>query len=1259
MRDLFARLLARPLGPRPPFARPSASAFALLAVLFGALSLSACGRSGLRTIGQDSPWPDGGAGVGGNGTGGNGTGGNGVGGNGTGGFGTGGFGTGGFGTGGVGPIGGTGGNPARRPTGLGISPALLTLASGGTGRFTATQFFNDGSTADVTATASWTSGDPLTAAVVAGQVTGLRPGKTPIVVSSNGFQAMSTVIVNGTVTLVSLGLSPPIVTLPINGAAQITATAAWSDGTTSDVTASAMWSSDSSAVSVMGGRVVAQTAGSADVLAAFGGVAAKAVVVVTAATVTSVNVLPGYVQTGVGTLATFTADALLSDGTHADVTSVATWACDDPMVASIVAGVAKTTAQGGCVVSAAFGGQTGFAKLLVTGATLSSLQIDPVDPTVGIGGSFSFHVTGIFSDSTRSDLTAQAMFISSSPGVVSVGPMGNATAKMAGTATITASTNGRTVSSTVTVTPASLKSLTITPAMSTLGPGASEALRASGMFSDGTTLDVTGTVTWAVVDTGGFVSVSNAAATAGVATALKVGTSTVTATLSGVVAKATIVVSPATLLSIEVTPVMSVLPVGLTEPLMANGRFSDGSTRDVTGEVTWSSGDPKTVTVSNGPMPPAGVVTGVAAGAVKIFATEGNVQGIAVVSVAAATLSTIEISPVDATTTAGLRSSYTATGTFSDGSKLDVTSQVTWTTDDASVATISNAAGAQGQLTARAAGMTNVTATLGLVSSQTTITVTDAMPMSLSIAPIATSTPLGTAVQYTATVIFSNGTQRNVTAMAMWSSSNPMAASISRTGRATPTGPGTTTITASYMTLSASTTLRVTDAVPTSVEVTPVAPSMNVGNMAGFQATAILSDGTTRNVTQQATWASDMPMVAGVTTTRMRGQVTAVGVGSATITATYMGLSGSTTVTVTDAVVVSISVTPGAVTMPVGTRRAFTATAIRSDGTSFAVTGQSTWVSDTPDAAQVATAGGARGQVTAIGAGTATITATYMGFQGTSTVTVTAAMLSQVQVTPFTETVSIGEAVQYTATAIFSDGTSLAVTGTATWQSNDQSVARVSNAGGSRGLATTIDKGTATISATYMGVVGSTTLTVTDAAIVQIQVTPFQPTVPVGYDVRMTATAIYSDGTNSNITALATWTSSTPGAAVVNDAGVDKGLVTTVGTGGTTIKVQYAGVTGSTDVKVTSAQLTSIQISPTDATLSVGGTQPFTATGSFDDGTQVDVTTLVTWTSMDTGVADVSNADGTRGQATAFATGMTTIQAQRGAVTGAATLTVK
>jgi hypothetical protein len=281
-----------------------------------------------------------------------------------------------------------------------------------------------------------------------------------------------------------------------------------------------------------------------------------------------------------------------------------------------------------------------------------------------------------------------------------------------------------------------------------------------------------------------------------------------------------------------------------------------------------------------------------------------------------------------------------------------------------------------------------------------------------------------------------------------------------------------------------------------------------------------------------------------------------------------------------------------------------------------------------------------------------------MGVTGRVGVTVSPATLTLVQVTPFNPTISLNMSLQFVATAIYSDGTNIAVTGMATWQSSDLGVAGISNAGGSRGLATSLGKGETTISATFMNVTGMTTLSVTDATVTQIQVTPFAPTIPVGFERRLTATAVYSDGTNRDITSLATWTSGDAKTASVSDALATKGLVDTVTPGTATITAQYAGAAGMTDVTVSGAVLKSLAITPTGPTVVVGAIQAFVATGIFDDGSTLEVTPLVTWTSSDLGVGDVSNADGSRGQATAFDVGTTTIQAQRGAVTATTTLSV-
>jgi uncharacterized protein YjdB len=1060
----------------------------------------------------------------------------------------------------------------------------------------------------------------------------------------------------------SISIDPSVATLVRGSSRTLVVTATYSDGTTRDVTAMATFNSSNLAfVTVNGATVTAVAVGTATIRANVGTLAATATITVSMATVTAIAVLPGTATSAAGTTVPFTADATLSDGTHQDVTSSAAWSTSAATVATVSnAGVASALTPGQATITATFMNVVGSARLTVTMGTLTALQVSPVDPTVGVMTTINFTATGIYSDGTRADLTGMVTWSTSAPAVVSISATGRALTRTRGTSTITAAFGGLTGTSTVTVTPAALVSIAVTPLTSTILVRGTAALRAVGTYSDGSTVDLTSSVVWSSAPAT-VASVSNAAGTAGTVTALAVGTATITATSGTIAGQAMVTVSPAQLVTILVSPNAASIPVGATVALMAQGFFNDGTSRDVTTQVAWSSALTAVATVSNA-AGSNGVVTAVSVGPATITATLNNVVGTATVTVVAATLQSITVTPANAMTTVLLRSNYTATGMYSNGTTVNLTAQVTWATGNAAIAAISNTVGAEGQLLARANGMTTVSATLGTVTGTTNVTVIGRVAVSLSIAPILATTRVGTNIRFIATEIFSDGTQLNVSAQSAWTSSAPAVATINTTnnrGLATPVAVGVTTITATFMGFTATTTLTVTQPVITSITVTPIAPVVPIATVVQFTATAIFSDGTTQNVTGAATWTSSAPGVLAVTTVGgARGRGTGVSAGMATVTATFMGIAGSTTVIVTNAVLTQISVSPAGLTLAVGARRQFTAQAIFSDGTSRDVTAAATWTSDQPAVAGVSVVAATRGLVTAVGAGTANIQAAFGGLTGSVLLTVSPAMLVSIQVTPFNTTLPIGTAMPYQATGLLSDGTSTDLTALASWQSSDPTVAAVSNAAATRGLVTALAGGSVQISATSGGITGSTTLTVNTARVTTIQVTPFNPRLPIGFSQQLTATALLNDGTTRDITTVATWTSASPAMATVSGAPGSQGLVTAQAAGTATISAQFSGVTGSTTVTVSTASLTSMVIAPANPSAAAGATVAFTATGTFSDASTLDVTAFVTWTSSDTTVADVSNAAGSRGQATAFAAGATTIQAQRGTVVASTNLTV-
>ena len=361
---------------------------------------------------------------------------------------------------------------------------------------------------------------------------------------------------------------------------------------------------------------------------------------------------------------------------------------------------------------------------------------------------------------------------------------------------------------------------------------------------------------------------------------------------------------------------------------------------------------------------------------------------------------------------------------------------------------------------------------------------------------------------------------------------------------------------------------------------------------------------------------------------------------------------------VTEAQLLDVKLTPIDSNVAPGTQLQYFAQAIFDDGSSRDVTFLSTWWAEVDPVVDVRDVWEEKGRAIARREGTSKVYALYQGVRGEATVTVSAATVTHVQVVPFTPTINAGDELRFFATAVFSDGTTQQVSADVIWQSDDTDVVTVSNARWYEGLATTHRAGSARILANYQGVQGSTTLTVTGLQIAQVQVTPFIETIPQGYYLRMLATAIYSDGSSRDITSLATWTSSAPQVADVHASFWVKGWAKGISPGQTFVQASYQGVSGSARLDVTDATLTSINLSADVTQIRPAEVATFEAEGIFSDGSVWDVTHYLTWSSSSPSIADVSNAWISRGEATGFMPGMTTIKAGNAGVEGAMGLTV-
>lgn len=1035
-------------------------------------------------------------------------------------------------------------------------------------------------------------------------------------------------------------------------------------GSTSAAAAGATWtSSDLAVVSVSStgdgtAALQALAAGTATITAKLREASASLTVTVTdrAVTLTSLELTPASPSLAKGTMLQLTATGRFSDSTTAAVTD-ATWTSADESILTVDAtGLVSGLLAGSAQVTATKGGVSATVTVTVTAATLVAVEVTPALPSLAKGTTEQLVATARFSDATTQDVTAQATWTSATETIVTVDAGGLATAVSVGSSDVTATLNGVSGSTTVTVTDAVLTAIDVTPAAPSVPLGLTRQLTATGRFSDNTTQDLTSQATW----TSGTPATATVS-TAGLVSTLALGTSEISAAFSGVTGATTVTVSAAELVSLAVTPEAPSLARGLTLDFTATGTFSDNTTQDLTDSVVWSSSAPTTASISNAPGS-KGRVTAQAAGNSTITATSGTISDGTTLTVTAATVASLQVSPTTPSVPKGLTQSFTAMGLLTDGSMQDVTSTVTWTTGTAAVATISNAPGSEGLLTTVSEGSSTVTATLGAVSDSTSVTVTAARLDRIDVTPVAPQVALGRTLQLTATGVYSDGSTQPLTTQVTWVANPGTVATISNVagseGLLSTALTGNVTVTATLNTVSGSQPVTVTAAELSSLAVTPALPSIARGRTQQFVAMGTFSDNTVQNLTTQVTWSTGTAATATISNVSgSEGLATSLDVGTTTVVATSSGVSGQTTLTVTAAELVSIAITGAPATLPRGRTANLVATGTYTDGSTQPITTQVTWSASPTSIATISNVTGSNGRVTAVAVGTATFTATLSGVSQQVSLDVTAAVLESLAITPATLSIAKGRTQQFTALGTYSDGTTQPHTDDVTWSSTASSALSISNAPGSRGLATALELGVGDVTAQLSGVTGTASFSVTPAVMVSIAVTPTNPTSAKGLTRQFTATATFTDSSTMDITTQVTWSSGTQSVAVISNAPGSEGLATAAAEGTSRITADAGSISGFTDFTVGPAALVSIAVTPATPTLSLGSTQQFTATGTFTDSTTRNLTAEVTWTSSDPSVG-ISNAAGSEGRATADALGTSTVSATSGSISGSTVVTV-
>lgn len=682
-----------------------------------------------------------------------------------------------------------------------------------------------------------------------------------------------------------------------------------------------------------------------------------------------ITLTPAVATVDIGETVIFSA-ALLDENGVEIADRRPTWASSNSAVASIDGEGIVTALTPGTVLIRASSGRLSAAAALTVSAELvpidhlDRIEVTPSVATITLGSTALF--SAVLLDANGQVLTDRTpTWESSHPEVATVDAEGEVRALTAGTTVIRVSSGQVSAAAAVTVTPEEIfvDSVAITPTESTVAERASVQLEAVALDGAGQVLEdriflwSTGDSDIARVDSTGLV------------TGVAPGTVTITASAEGVDAQATITVTERGPASVQLIPQGATLAVDETLEIMAIVRDDEGM--EIERDVTWSSSDETIATVDEN-----GVVTAIGGGTATITVASRGVEQTFVVTVISKSVTSVVVTPLSITLEVGAGQSLMALA-FAGQTELAGTPVDSWESSDGAVATVS----ASGEVNAIAPGVAVISATIDGTIGGAFVQVVPRAVTSVTVNPIAATIREGEFVDLSAQALAD--TDALAGRIALWSSSNVARATVDSNGRVQALTQGTATITANIEGEEGSSTITITPRAVDSVDVSPMAASLEIGDEIQLAAVVRADDGRALGA-ESVTWSTTSSAVSVSAT----GLVTALAVGTGEVIArsdSDNAIVGTATITVSLRAVSSVTVSPSTLSLEAGGPTA-TLNALVTAGSDVVTDRDVVWTSSNPNVATVSNTG----VVTPLAEGTALITATSAEHSGSAAVTVSA-----------------------------------------------------------------------------------------------------------------------------------------------------------------------------------------------------------------------------------------------------------------------------
>lgn len=684
------------------------------------------------------------------------------------------------------------------------------------------------------------------------------------------------------------------------------------------------------------------------------------------------------------------------------------------------------------------------------------LVVSPSMATITAGGAQAFRVEQFDGSGTDlGDVTSATAFTISPSGSCSANSCTatDATAHYA----VTASYAGMSTQASLTVTAGPANQLAITPASTTVPAGTWVNYTVSGTDQYGNAIDPSA-ATYAIAPDGGCSSAS--------CNATKAGPHTVTVTLSGKSASASLTITPGPEYTIQMTPGNVTITAGASQ---AFGTQSFDMWGNLVADVTSST----TFTISPSGSCTANVCTATAAAYLyTVTATYGSKSAAVNMNVTAGPFDHVTISPSSASITAGKYQPFSVFGVDQYGNPaIDASSTTFAITPDGSCSIGSGSA----SCTATAAGPHSLTATLSGKSATAPLTVNPGAATRIRIAPTITSMPVGTSQAFTARSVDGyENTIADVTSSTTFAFS-PNGSCSGNVCTAPTQSTTDANVTGNDNGLTDLINVAVTAGPVDHIFLSPATSSMTAGQGQAYSDLAYDQyNNYVDNVTSASTFAiSPDGSCSGATCTATKA-------GAHTVTGTYQGKTFTAPLTVNPGIAAQLTISPASATIVAGGTKAYTAAASDQYGNSLGDVTSSTvfWVDVNTAACNQSTCSSTK-------AGSHQVIGSYQSIQGTSALTVNPGPAKALKVSPATVTVAVGQTASLTANATDAYGNTVGMS-TVAWSLGSGTSGSISPTSGS----STVFSASATVSNAGKVVAKLGTLTASSA----VSVVPAAPT---------------------------------------------------------------------------------------------------------------------------------------------------------------------